>query len=255
MNLTSIVGILCTDGIVIGTDSSATFSALTTPTIEQKTNKIEIINEKIIVAGTGQVGIGQRFCDIIKTASKEHVFDKPPINVGTELSHRAIKDFQYTSVQFGQYGALVAYISKGNFHLCEFAVTNFQPELKTQESKLWFVSMGCGQFITDPFLGFMRRVFFKNHLPTVADAIFITSWTLQHVIELNVGGINGPIQMAAIKEKSQGQFVASMITEAELSEHCENIRAAETYLAAYKDIIRGSESKEKIPELDLKEKT
>ncbi len=253
--MTSVVGILCTDGIVIGTDSSATFAASTTPTIEQKTNKIEIIDEKIIVAGTGQVGIGQRFCDIVKIASKEHVFDKTPIGVGKELSSRGIKDFQYTFIQPGQYGALVAYVSKGSFHLCEFAVTNFQPELKTKESKLWFVSMGCGQFITDPFLGFMRRVFFKDRLPTVADAIFITTWTLQHVIELNVGGINGPIQMAAIKDKSKDQFVASIITEADLSEHCGNVRAAETYLAGYKDILSGSESKEKIPELKLKETT
>ncbi len=247
------MGILCTDGIVIGTDSSATFSASTTPTIEQKTNKIEIIDERIILAGTGQVGIGQRFCDIIKTSNKEHVFDKPPIGVGKELSSRGIKDFQSTFIQSGQYGALVAYISKGSFNLCEFAIADFQPELKTKESKLWFVSMGCGQFITDPFLGFMRRVFFKDRLPTVADATFVTSWTLQHVIELNVGGINGPIQMAAIREKSKGQFVASMITDDELSEHCGNVRAAETYLAAYREILSGSDSKEKIPELNQKE--
>lgn len=64
--MTAIVGILCKDGIVIGTDSSATFSASTTSTIEQPVKKISIIENRVIVAGSGQIGLDQRFCDVVK---------------------------------------------------------------------------------------------------------------------------------------------------------------------------------------------
>ena len=59
--MTILVGILCKDGVVVGTDSSATFAAGQFRTIEQETKKIDIISGQIIVAGTGQIGLGQRF--------------------------------------------------------------------------------------------------------------------------------------------------------------------------------------------------
>ena len=54
--MTILVGLLCKDGIVIGSDSSATFGTMQNRTIEQPTDKIEIIDGKVIIAGTGQVG-------------------------------------------------------------------------------------------------------------------------------------------------------------------------------------------------------
>lgn len=63
--MTILVGIKCKDGIIIGSDSSATFSAGQISTIEQTTKKIEILHNKIIVAGTGQIGLGQRYCDLV----------------------------------------------------------------------------------------------------------------------------------------------------------------------------------------------
>lgn len=57
--MTILVGLLCKEGIVIGADSSATFGSAQFRTIEQPTDKIEIIDNQIIVAGTGQIGLGQ----------------------------------------------------------------------------------------------------------------------------------------------------------------------------------------------------
>jgi 20S proteasome alpha/beta subunit len=66
--MTAIVGIRCKDGVVIGADSSATFTdGGQVRTIEQPTEKkIEIIGDKVIVAGTGSVGHGQRFCAVVR---------------------------------------------------------------------------------------------------------------------------------------------------------------------------------------------
>ena len=58
--MTVIIGALCKDGIVVGSDSSATFVAGSLPTIEQPTKKTFVIGDDIIFAGTGQCGLGQR---------------------------------------------------------------------------------------------------------------------------------------------------------------------------------------------------
>ena len=60
--MTILIGILCQDGVVVGSDSSATFIAGQQPTIQQKCKKIEILSgSHIILAGTGDAGLGQRF--------------------------------------------------------------------------------------------------------------------------------------------------------------------------------------------------
>ena len=41
--MTAVVGILCSDGIVIGTDSSMTMVAGTFRTIEQSTEKLDVV--------------------------------------------------------------------------------------------------------------------------------------------------------------------------------------------------------------------
>jgi hypothetical protein len=55
--MTSVVGALCKDGVVVGSDSAATFVAGGMRTIEQPTEKLVVVRDHIIVAGTGQVGL------------------------------------------------------------------------------------------------------------------------------------------------------------------------------------------------------
>lgn len=234
--MTAIVGILCSDGVVVGCDSSATFTGTQILTIEQRVKKLDIIGDRVIVAGTGQIGLGQRFCGIVKQAHEEKVFQVDHLKVGVALSKAAIANFAETQTQVGQYGALVAYTCSGRFFLCEFATRDFQPEFKS--STMWFVSVGSGQTITDPFLGFIRRVFWKDSLPSVAEGIFFATWTLQHVIDLNVGGINAPIQMAVIRTDGKGNAKAEEITDAELQEHQNNVGELEKYLSDYKRILK-----------------
>lgn len=101
---------------------------------------------------------------------------------------------------------------------------------------MWFVSMGSGQAITDPFLGLMRRVFWKDSPPRLVDGIFAVTWTLNHVIELNPGGINGPQQIAVLDSKKN---TATLLTDSQIQEHINNVEGAETYLSEYSKIIAG----------------
>src|ERR1035437_432847 len=73
--MTVIVGILCSDGVVIGTDSAmAAGRVLTGYTIERQDGdvlKIEVIEKDIITAGTGAMGLAQRFNDRVVATIKE----------------------------------------------------------------------------------------------------------------------------------------------------------------------------------------
>ncbi len=254
--MTSIVGVFCSDGVVIGTDSSATFSSSGHRTIEQETKKIDIFLGTVIVAGTGEVGLGQRFCNLAEKSFKEANFIKgKPIEVMTALSQKAVKEFQSTYTAFPQmqagfnYGALVAYTNGETYNLCEFDPIHFRPELKLPQQKFFFSSMGSGQQITDPFLALMRKIFWNAEMPTVADAKFITAWTLQHAIEVNPGGINSPIQMSAIRKNDRGRYSATMISDEEIQEHMDIVSNAESHLAGYKEILRGKLKKATIPDV------
>lgn len=244
--MTVIVGVLCKDGVVVGADSAVTFTAGQVRTIEQTTQKIEIIDDRVIVAGTGAVGMGQRFKAVVEKAWYQKVFQHGPIESGKALSAEAIKDFQSTAAPTNQFGALVAFPCKADPQLCEFDIGHFQPELKT--NKLWYVSMGSGQSITDPFLGFIRKVFWHEGPPAHQDAVFAVTWAIQQAIDLNTGGVNGPIQLAILTRNKKGDLSARLLSEDELAEHRVNVDGAVGHLRQYAEVVRGARA-EMAPEI------
>jgi 20S proteasome alpha/beta subunit len=225
--MTAIIGILCSDGVVIASDSSSTFSAGNIRTIEQPSKKCEVINGDIITCGTGEVGLNQRFQDILithwDTFRKPH--PKSAIAICTSISTTTIMNFQSTGVKTPTYGSVVGFYHNGEFHLCEFAVGSIQPEMKTKS--MWWVSMGSGQTITDPFLGFVRKIFWDDKQPNLTAGIYGAIWALEHVISLNPGGIGGDIQMAILSKDKNGKPLPRLLDEQELSEHKEYVHSFE----------------------------
>jgi len=253
--MTVLIGLLCKDGVVIGADSSATFGNSQQHTIEQKTKKIEIINKTVMVAGTGEIGLFQRFTSIVKTYwNNQTQRDKTYIEIGTELAHMSTRnylstlDFKFSNAYSAQQGfgigALLAFHLNNNFYLCEYDHVKFQPEFKNEN--IWYVSMGSGQMITDPFLGFFRQVFWGDALPTLNEGIFYVTWALKNAIDLNTGGINAPLQIAVL-EKRKGLSNTRILDDNELVEHEENVNGAIKYLSEYKKILRGEIEAKDIP--------
>lgn len=250
--MTAIVGILCSDGIVIGADSSATFSmGAKLLTIEQPINKLHVIGDRIIVAGTGAVGLDQRFCAIVESLSSTGTFrydsnnpKKTHLDIAKQICKSAIQDMGETFLKPGQYGALVAFPFSKSFYFYEFQINDFQPELKTKD--LWYCSMGSTQYMTDPFLALLRDVFWQNDPPNIASGIFGVAWTLDHAIGLNVGGVKGPIKVAVLGPDTQSELKARILTEEDLGQHNQNIYGIKQHLRNYK--LNQSESIESLPE-------
>lgn len=229
--MTVLVGIRCSDGIVIGSDSSSTFGGAGFSTIEQPSKKIHTIENRMILAGTGQVGLGQRFKYVIEKGWKDRLFTGlNAIPFASRVCQLAMQDFQTTSVQKNEFGALLAFHAEGEFNLCEYAVTDLQPELKTKQ--LWYASMGSGQLIADPFLAFIKKVFSPDEVPVLSDGILYAVWALAQTIELNTGGIGGPIQIATLS-MIDGSPVARNLSQSDIQEHLDNVHDITRYLSEY----------------------
>ena len=240
--MTVIVGIRCKDGVVIGTDSAMTFGpSAQQPTIEQPFHeKIAIVAGHIIVAGTGEIGLGQRFADVAEGLWREKAFQgKSAVDIGRLLAKGAVEDFSATEVRQGSYGALVAVPRNRTAELIEFPLSHFQPEIKTQAN--WYASMGSGQAVADPLLGFVRTTFWGNEPPSRQEGIFAATMVLKMACEMAPFGVAEPIQMALLSPQAKGPPTASKLTHEELLEHLDSVKGAINYFRRYREILRGTD--------------
>jgi len=226
----AIVGVPRQAGRASGADSYATRSYRHTQTTEQPVEKLTIVGDQIIIAGFGQRGLGQRFNDVVKCAFEENLFKRHHIEVGRELCRRGIADFESTKAPADEYGALVGFTVNNLPYLCVFPSDDFQPEFR--DANMWYCSVGSGQAITDPFLAFMREIFWTGGPPTVQDGTFTVTWTLDHAVAVNPGGINAPVRIAVL-ERFSGGLVARMLDDNDLKEHRQNIDQAKDRLRTY----------------------
>jgi 20S proteasome alpha/beta subunit len=232
--MTVLVGVLCQDGVVVGSDASMTFLAGGEfRTVEQPAEKTFVVAPDVLLAGTGSVGLMQRFQAVVTTLRAKTAEWGPRAHIETAkvISRAMIEDFAFTHAPKGTFGALVAFSTRTNCHLCEFSTDHFQPEFKAPAN--WFVAMGSGQPITDPFFGLLRRTLFKGKQPRLQEGIFAAMWALSHAIELNPGGINGPPQIGVLYRGRKGEFEAKRLVSEELAEHQSHVEAVEEHLASY----------------------
>lgn len=230
--MTVVIGLKCVDGIVVGADGAATFGAMGLRTIVQPTNKLSLIEDKAILGFSGHVGLGQLFYDRACTTCAA-IQDVGLPEVCQRLRHGFLQDatisFQVAALAKSVVGniaaenvasqTLIALAVQGQPELIQFDY-QCQPEWTTND--LPFVSIGSGQPIADPFLAWIREVFWRKRLPTLAEGRFAVYWTLTHAIRTAPGGIGPPIQMAAL-ERKQDSVTARELSEPQLLQHGEAI--------------------------------
>ena len=246
--MTLIVGILCSDGVVIASDGAATLGSPGSPTVRQEVKKLDIISDKIVVGVSGPVGLGQKMKETIANQYNSKVFSsKTPLEVSSLISDgmrtHIVPLFQTAKVTAPVVGngmagtnvmssSVVAMIIQRKPALFQFAY-DAASEQATED--IPFIAVGSGQGLADPFLAFLRRIFWKDHLPTLNEGIFAALWAVEQAIIVNPGGVSKPIQVAVLTEEDGG--VARELDATELEEHYQSIQAAENKLSTYKTEI------------------
>ncbi len=238
--MTLVVGILCSDGVVIASDSAITFGQTLG---QQSATKVRQLGGASLLFGfSGPVGMAQVVGDHILTLYQNKNISHPaaPTSsaamdvIGQAIAGKLRPYLQNASL-IGQQApngvacvCVASYVFNGKPCLFHFGPTGAPAQEATDQ--LPFVALGSGQPIAAPFLAFVRRVLWNNGVPDLAAGRFAAAWTLTHVIQTNPGGVGPPIQMATLKLENNRVVVDDKYDP---NEHEGAIREAEEALRAY----------------------
>jgi 20S proteasome alpha/beta subunit len=247
--MTLIIGFKCSDGLVVGADSGATMGDYVSGlrTIMQPMTKLQLVADKSIIGVSGPVGLGQLYVDCVERIHNEFR-DKDISWICRRLRDEFRKDAEIalhmaamaTQVLGANARAgaitttLVALAARDGPYLVQFDC-ECCPEVTTND--LPFVSIGSGQLIADPFLAFLKRIFWKDRSPSVSEGIFAVNWTLAHALDTAPGGIAPPITIGELKMEGT-QPKARLLSDKELREHREMRTQAEAHIKKFEELLR-----------------
>ncbi len=182
--MTLVVGILCSDGVVMASDSAATYgdaSASLTIGQQQVTKLKQVGTCYCLYASSGAIGISQILSSAIEKA----------FNAGELASGRDVKTPPDSMHKLGQ---LVA--------------QHVQPYFRNASLGAEFLGHGaagmtvtCSSLVAYCFQNqpcLFQRVLWRNAQPSLAQGRFAAAWTIRHATETNPGGVGGPLQMATL---------------------------------------------------------
>lgn len=263
--MTLLVGIKCDNGIVMAADGAATYGSMGDMTIRQPTRKLGIVGDRIVIGTSGPVGLGQLIRQRVKNLWDENRFSRaacPDAAQAMRLLREELWKDIYPAIQQAKaaaniLGSQVASSSAVCFSLIALPISGLPTLIQLDQqcspeeasADLPFVALGSGQKVADPFLAFLRRIFWPGELPSIADGIFAATWALDHSIAIAPGFIAEPVEVAVL-EKQGTNVEARVLEDDELGEHRENIAAAEDHLADYRHRTSPNEvSEEEVPEV------
>lgn len=250
--MTAIVAIQCTDGIVIGSDSAMTQNLGQLQFFGQVGyNKVRLIGGQIIAAVSGNLDCHHRCCAALEAWAAHpeiNISRMSDVDFGTQVSLLFRNTLGSTGIDPTQldYNAVIAFPSINGPALVQISAQNqFQPQFVSHDG-LWFMSSGSGIFYTNPFLGFLRRVFWPDGPPNVAGGLFSAYWALAHACDVSPGGIAEPLKFAVLQER-EGQPEAREASQEEMQLHKEYFDSVNQHLREFKSKMEGDDSAADIP--------
>ena len=237
----------------MGADGAATLGTpLGSPTVVQPTTKLHILQDRVIMGVSGQMGLGQLYCD-----SVENLWINKQLGMNASLPEvqRKLSDAVSNDVEAARSKAIASVPLLGNQVAFNSINTNSlialpvggltgSPELiqldwqgvsEAASDDLPCVSIGSGQSLADPFLAFLRHIFWPDRPLKVSDGAFAVVWTLAHTIEVNPGGVSDPIQLVVLERAKGRELAARQLSENEIEEHRGMMREAEAHLRLFRD--------------------
>jgi hypothetical protein len=244
--MTLIIGILCTDGIVVGSDSEATYGTMGQRTIRQEDfSKLQVIcDDKAIIGVSGPVGLAQRIAgEIERMYVAKEIVGKPfeaMASVRLNIWNKHISpEMQVAAVARNAIGpvandsaicATLLAIPVGG-EACLFLFDQ-QGAPEQAKDNIMFYAIGSGELSADPFLAFLRRTFWKGRKPSLQDGIFTALWTLEYVIQSDPGGVGGQPRICVLEMKGH-DWVARHMQDPELAEQRQIVATAEEHLRGF----------------------
>src|SRR6266705_1481807 len=191
--MTLLLGIRCSDGVVLGADGSATLGTLGAATARQQSvKKLKTLQDKIVIGVSGPIGLGQLLSAAVEDAYRKNELRGRVEAVAQHLRGVFWKIIEPEMISAAAAAPVIGPQAAASSCICSTILAlpvekqpqllqfnqQASPEIATDE--LPFVALGSGQAIADPFLAFLRRVVWEMKTPTVQDGILGAVWTLRH---------------------------------------------------------------------------
>lgn len=246
--MTLVIGVLCTNGIVLGADGARTMGL-----IRQPVNKLHNISDSLALGIAGEVGNGQVIKDAFgswwgqaATAPLTSVQCQSSIRNSVWPVMQAQLAVGYQAQMAGVAGALDGCLVHA---LAAFAAANRTTPTLVQllhtggvtqaTPDMPFFAIGSGATIASPFLAFVREVLWQHAQPNINQGQLATLWALQHTIRTTSGGVGDPVKMMLL-HYDQGTWRVKELTTGEIDEHRQSIAALEQHLRSFQTAAAGN---------------
>ncbi len=229
--------------MVLGADSMVQYATRSGQrTIKQQDEKLYVIGEDIILGVSGTVALAQKYstelASNVKGTGNRTRYKTAAIaseDLKTALWKHASDAWERAAVVAKTTGANHAYQEVTHETLIALPVQDEpcllafsqQCEATEYDSGMPIVSIGSGQPVADPFLAFIRRIFWPDTQPTLSEGILAVVWALTHTIQSQPGGVGEPIQVATLSKGKGSQWRAQELASGDLGEPRQNIKALE----------------------------
>jgi hypothetical protein len=239
--VTVVVAFYCSDGVVVASDSMLTPSLGNINVGHHTGIKCSVIPGPQLFAFAGDQGQAARFKLIAETMAPNIPVAAHPLLHCVALSQMAVGQLSSTGIAPKDIGvnAVLGFAHGGGCHCCVFE-GSLQPRLLDRDH--YYVALGIGKLSADPFLRFVSDTFCgPSQPPKVHLATFLAVWVVQHVINVNPGGVAGPIRVAVFESNAAAGYDGKELQPSEIDGHLAAIRDAEEALRAWRtSILSGS---------------
>ena len=245
--MTVVVAFHCSDGVVVAADSMLTPAIGGINVGHHSGIKCSVITGPQIFAFAGDQGQAARFKLFAETMAANASAATHPLLHCVSLSQAILTQLSQTGIAPKDVwtNTILGFLHSGSCHCCVFE-GNMQPRMLDQNH--YYVALGSGKMSADPFLRFVSDTFCTpGQAPKVHLATFLAIWTVQHVIDVNPGGVAGPIRIAVFEKDASGSYVARELPTSEIEAHGQAIDAAAQALRDWRNGIQSGAAAGNVP--------
>jgi hypothetical protein len=210
--------------------------------------KVYVTPGRQLFAWAGDIGLAMRLRTVIEFQAPTFEQNAIPLDVGLKVSTAFVASCNATKVNLAtQVVNGVLAFNNGEHHCCVFEGT-VQPRMLDPDH--YYAVLGTGKLSADPFLRFLVDIFCRGGRPNVQEAVFLATWTIEHVIATNPGGVAGPIRTCVL-EREGAIYRTRELADEEIDEHRQAVKSAESALREWRDKIQSgaaADEAEPIPE-------
>lgn len=238
--MTIIVGVLCEDGAVIGSDGLMSSGNM----FGAENLKVNMIADKIIVACSGHDDLMTKFINFLRTSLsdlyqnesdhpnsdhfvysllgkfQQYVFDLHKVfPQGESAAKSLIKRFEDNH----DFQALLAFQFQNKHYL--YTINGLTPAMVRNDTiGCWYTIIGSGYYSGHAALPLISKLLNIKRLPTVNQAVILVYWTIAHVIDISSNGIGGNITVAKICfQEKLDKYVIAVDDACGAQEHINNM--------------------------------